>query len=127
MLDARLSGNQPQRMNNNEVILRPGNPNDFRDGGLDELRHALEEQGFVVLNEFRESRGYGVTWWEVVYLTIGAVGSLGGIVESVLGWQERRRKRQEEEGKTRPQIVIIHGPNGEELKRVETEAPSPPE
>lgn len=89
-----------------EVLLVPANPLDLRPEDLESLAiairgdHALTADVGVV-----PQRGYGVTWWEVLYIYLGTKGLdaltghafqlfLDGITEKAKQWYRGRRFRK---------------------------------
>jgi hypothetical protein len=69
-----------------------------------------------------ERRGYGVTWWEVVYIWLPALGGAVStafakkVVEVAIDWARKRFKRRGAE--KRPKYVGIYGPDGKLVRSV---------
>lgn len=98
------------------LTVAPGNPRDFQEGDLSVLADRLRAEGYDVQIELRESRGHGVTWWEVVHVAADQViEAMPALVAVIAAWQEERKNRNNK----RPQVTIIYGPDGEKLQEVE--------
>jgi hypothetical protein len=110
------------------IQIRPGNPLDLTPEKLDDLVKALEAEfpEVTVSVEITEQRGYGVTWWEVLHVTLPWVEgyAAGKAIDLAVSWASRRWKQEHEtRERPRPISVTIYGPNGEVLKRVKVELP----
>ncbi len=114
-----------------QIIIEPGNPNDFRNGELEEVAHLIEaiKPGPIRI-AIKEQRGYGVTWWEVIYiwlppalLTAGAyVGKkavdkiVDALADEFIKWAKRKFNKEGES--PRPKYISILGPDGRPLKSI---------
>jgi hypothetical protein len=111
------------------IVLDPGNPYDFTDGGLEWLRDELaQELGTSVVIDRRDERGEGVTFIEVlhVWMEIGEVASTGLLATRLGAWLlARRRAEAESTDQPRPRSADLYGPNGELLKTIRVEGDEP--
>jgi len=110
----------------NEIILEPGNPNDFPAGELEELAGEIGklDMGCRVRIASREQRGYGVTWWEVLYIWLPAAFLTAGTIASkkmieeftklAIDWMRARFLKSP----GRPKYTAIYGPDGKVIKSV---------
>jgi hypothetical protein len=114
-----------------QITIEPGNPNDFRDGALEEIAFIIEsiEPGPIRIHS-REQRGYGVTWWEVLYIWLPYALMAGGtyvgtkagdkivdaLTDDLIEWAKRKFKKDGES--RRPKYIAILGPDGETVKSV---------
>jgi hypothetical protein len=111
-----------------EVLLVPANPLDLRPEDLEPLAiaiggdHALAADVGVV-----PQRGYGVTWWEVLYIYLGTKGLdaltghafqllLDGITEKAKQWYRGRRDSKDNK---RPFYLGILDEEGRVLRALE--------
>jgi hypothetical protein len=116
------------------LLIRPGNPYDFEDGGLqtlaDEIRAA--DTDIVIDIDPRSERGYGVTPWEVVEI----VATIGGAAEAVrltaksvsvaVAWMRRRWQKDcgEHAGQPpRPRSVLLLLPDRTLLRKISIDLP----
>ena len=107
-----------------KIILEPGNPLDLKLEKLKSLISELQEQDPEYNIQFvsTELTGYGVTFWEVLYVWLLWVGiktaeaAIPKIVDLFIKWAHNRF--HQEGGEKRPKYVAIYGPNGEVLKSV---------
>jgi hypothetical protein len=115
-------------------ILEPGNPDDFSQDELEELRIEIEREfeGARVEVTLRPERGYGVTLeevlvvWDVATDLVGDVTTVAGPIGFIIGWMRRRSRRERDEhpdSRPRPRTIQIYGPDGKALKRVVIEDP----
>jgi hypothetical protein len=111
------------------IVLDPGNPYDFTDGGLEGLRDDLaQELDTSVMIDRREERGQGVTFIEIlhVWMEIGEVASTGLLATRLGTWLlARRRKEAAGTDQSRPRSANLYGPDGELLKTVLVEDDEP--
>ena len=117
-----------------KIELRPQNPLDLQPEELEELAAAirLALPDYDVRIVAREQQGYGVTWWEVLHITVpwadlldaAAKAAAGAILTQAIKWARSRFKKWPK----RPKYVAIHGPDGRILKSVRLkDAESEPE
>jgi hypothetical protein len=111
------------------IVLDPGNPHDFTDGGLEILRDELaQEFNTSVMIDRREEHGQGVTFIEIlhVWMEIGEVASTGLLATRLGAWLlARRHKEAKETDRPRPRSANLFGPDGELLKTVLVEDDEP--
>ncbi len=91
------------------VIVQTANPRIVKPEELGGLVSALENDGLDVRLAYAEQRGYGVTWWEVLLIWIGArtgEAVIEQVVGDVVGWM-RDRFRQEPERSQRPKVALL--------------------
>jgi hypothetical protein len=114
-----------------QITIEPGNPNDFRGDELKEIASIVEaiEPGPIRIFS-RERVGYGVTWWEVIYIwlpyALMAAGTYVGtkaadklvdaLTDELIEWAKRKFKK--EEAPPRPKYIAILGPDGVSVKSV---------
>jgi hypothetical protein len=105
------------------IVLQPGNPLDLTSEDLMPLVHGLERLGSegqeVIITE-RPTRGYGVTWWQVLLIYVGMKAGdalINSVVSSAVDWA----KNHLSEG-GRPHYIGIYGPDGEIIRAVEVDA-----
>lgn len=104
--------------------LQPGNPADFTDQELIELRDVLSGElsdDNVELDLRRETGGYGEFAYAVIELVIvaGELAGAGVAVATAVEWAKRQRRRiRADPSKTRPQMVRFYDANGEVLTEV---------
>jgi hypothetical protein len=106
-----------------DVQVQGANPLDMRPEKLQGLVTELEAAGLsaeVTERDKPPGGARGVTWVEVVGVSISSVTLLAKAVAATMRWH---KKRVEQKETTRPQMTTIYGPDGEELKKVETPAP----
>ena len=108
-----------------QFLLEPGNPLTQSEEVLKPIIQAVQDidPTYQVGLAYRDQRGYGVTWWEVLHIWI-PWATLGGvaakkIVELAIDWAYGRLKR--DKPKNRPRSVTIYGPQGQVLKKVEVD------
>lgn len=105
------------------IVIQPGNPLDLKAKQLSPLFKAIQKSDPECEVEYsvKEQRGFGVTWWEVLYVWVpwGVISSAIAkkIVEVLADWAHRRIKG-ERKG-SRPRSVTIYGPDGKVLKKIE--------
>lgn len=111
-----------------EILIEPQNPLDLTTEQLEDLAQSLRgiDASYDVRFAYREQKGYGVTWWEVLYIWLPWIGVAAGaiagekavekIVELSIDWARRRFKKEGEQ--KRPKYVAILGPDGKVLKSV---------
>lgn len=109
-----------------EFIIAPANPLDIAPDELNSLALELESLGGDVRVVSEEERGAGVTFWEVIYIWLPSQDFVEGVLYSqlvrVVGtWIRDRFKKSGSE--QRPKSVIIFGPDGRPLRKVELERP----
>ena len=108
-----------------KILVASGNPRDVEPHELTELAAAIcaLQTGYEVeIPPPPYHRGAGVTWWEVVRIsvpwdTVESTASnvvLTQIAVVAVDWMRERFKQRP----TRPKVVTIDGPKGEELKTV---------
>jgi hypothetical protein len=111
------------------IVLDPGNPYDFTDGGLEGLRDELaQELGTSVVIDRRDEHGEGVTFIEVlhVWMEIGEVASTGLLATRLGAWLlARRRAEAKSTDQPRPRSADLYGPDGELLKTIRVEGDEP--
>ena|SRR5712691_6286553 len=105
-----------------EILLQPGNPLDLRRDKLAPLIDAIEarDASYQVHLAYKDQRGYGVTWGEVLHVwipwtTIGGAAAKK-ITEILIDWA--RRKLKGDAKSKRPRFVTIYGPTGKMLKKI---------
>ena len=106
-----------------QVILEPQNPRDLQRDELEELAQAIRDLDIgleVCFAEEREHRGYGVTYWEVLYISLSVGAAVGGkvvdkILDVAIDWARKRFSRK---SSRRPKYVAIYGPDGKVLRSV---------
>jgi hypothetical protein len=117
-----------------QVIIEPGNPNDFTADELDELARSLcsADSSLDVRTAIRPERGYGVTLDEVLNIWVEATSGITGtvgvgvIITTVVKWaKERWRKdRDQHDGHTpRARVLPFYGPDGTVMKQVRIDIP----
>lgn len=111
------------------IVLDPGNPYDFTDGGIESFRDELaQELDTSVVIDRREERGQGVTFIEIlhVWMEIGEVANTGLLATRLGAWLlARRRKEAAGTDHVRPRSANLYGPDGELLKTVLVEDDEP--
>jgi hypothetical protein len=110
------------------IVLRPGNPRDLTPEKLADLVSDLEAEleEVEVSIEIQEQRGYGVTWWEVLHVTLPWLEgyAAGKAIDVAISWARGRWMQQHEQrDRPRPIGVNIYGPNGEVPRRVKVDLP----
>ena len=120
-----------------QILIEPQNPLDLTIVQLEDLAQSIREidPSYDVRFAYRKQKGYGVTWWEVLYIWLPWIGTAVGaiavekavekIIDLSIDWFRRRFNK---EGKwKRPKYVAILGPDGKVLKsvRVNDEAQEP--
>jgi hypothetical protein len=115
------------------IFLEPGNPHDFTDGALEELRDSIAHDSPEIdaTVSLREEHGYGTTFGEVLRIyveateiTSGTLGTFGPFVLAIRWAQRRWRKDREDHQRPRPRFVSLYGPDGTILKSVKIDLPS---
>jgi hypothetical protein len=117
------------------ISVRPQNPPAIKpeelSGLVSELRSLFPD--FEITEDYEDrARGYGVTWWEVVRLTVdqipGAIMSV--LIEEGLAagirWARHRFKSERGRygpGRFRPKCVIIQDPDGTEFATAVVQSP----
>jgi hypothetical protein len=90
------------------VIVQTANPRDVKLEDLDGLISALEDQGIDARRAYVEQRGYGVTWWEVLIIWVGA-RSAETVIDRVVGdaveWMKDRFRQNPD--RKRPKVALI--------------------
>lgn len=107
-----------------KIILMPGNSLDLRKEKLESLISELQEQypDNEVQYKTNELSGYGVTFWEVLYVCLVWTAlnitetAIKKFTELFIEWAFNRFI--EDDQNKRPKYVAIYGPNGEVLKSV---------
>lgn len=114
-----------------DVLLVPGNPLDVRPDDLQGLVAAISaDLPLTVDVGVVPQRGYGVTWWEILYIYIGTKGldavtghafqlALDSITEKVQDWYRGRRKSKDSQ---RPFYFGILDEKGSVLRALEVRA-----
>lgn len=117
-----------------EIVLEPGNPQDFTEEELQALAENIRDQmpGITPRIVVREERGYGVTWAEVIHIYSMAkdvaanLAFWSGVLAPVVLWARARWKKDRElhpEATPRPRIVTLYGPDGTPLKQIRVAHP----
>lgn len=107
-----------------KIILMPGNSLDLRKEKLESLISELQKQypDNEVQYKSNELNGYGVTYWEVLYVYLGWIAknitetAIKKFTDLFIEWAFKRFV--EDERNKRPKYVAIYGPHGEVLKSV---------
>jgi hypothetical protein len=108
-----------------DILIEPQNPLDLRPEGLTDLVDAIREidPTFEIRFAAHGQRGYGVTFWEVIFIWIGgkvAETTVNRITNAAIDWAKRRfdvpNKRH------RPKSITILGPDGRAVRRVKLDA-----
>ncbi len=103
-----------------KIVISTANPNDITVEEAEEIAQAIRvlKPDCDVQVEGRQREGYGVTWFEVLRISLG--GALGGklvevvakkVVDVVVDWA-RKRFRGRKSASKRPVYVAIYGPDG---------------
>ncbi len=123
------------------IIVQPQNPRslDLEEiGPLLERFEQIDPDIDIRVSGENESKGYGVTWWEVLHIWLPAsspfVVAAGkvtwdkiqdkladGVINGVTDWIKERHKKPNKA--KRPVSTYIYGPKGEVLKEVEWQGP----
>ncbi len=120
-----------------QILLQPGNPDDFEPEDFQELIDALRklDQGYEVRLAYNEQIGHRVTWAEAItlWLSIAADAiTIMAIVGQGIAWAqagfEKEKKEQVQQAiesgeampdvRYRPKYITIYGPDGNVLKSV---------
>jgi hypothetical protein len=112
------------------ILIESANAADLTPQMLEPLRAELSGAEPNTKVEFAASpqRGYGVTWWEVLYiwlkepLVVGAAGAVAGkilekVVEAAIDWV--KESHTSKGSKARPRIVSILDKDGKVLRAFE--------
>jgi hypothetical protein len=107
-----------------DIIIEPANPLDLRPEDLAGLATALRgiDPPVDVRIGYREQRGYGVTWWEVLFIWVGKEVADNLLKEVTRVGVEWARSRFDFSTKAkRPISITILGPDGKPLKKVKVD------
>lgn len=128
------------------ILLEPQNPLDITSDELEQLATIIRAidpvTNVTVVN--KEAKGYGVTWWEVVYVWIQTdpIGSgiagymIGKVFDGVIAWARERFKKKDtgrpfyisildSEGKVM-QSILLHNADQEPEDRTEQDREQEP-
>ena len=119
------------------ILIESSNVADLTPQKLETLRAELSgaEPNTIVEFAATSQHGYGVTWWEVVYiwlkepLVIGTVGAVAGkvlekVVEAAIDWV--KESYASKGSKARPRLVSILDKDGKVLKSFEVKGGTEP-
>jgi hypothetical protein len=105
------------------------NPADVSAEDEEELAEAFRrlDANINVTTEIKPREGRGITWAEIVIITLQVVGPvlsqlkdkvLAKVTEAAIEWA-RRRYEGKRKGSRRPTYIDIYGPDGEIIKSIE--------
>jgi hypothetical protein len=110
------------------IILESKNPRDIKPEETQELAESIRTLNFGYKVEFvsSEQRGYGVTWYEVLYIWLPGALIAGGaiavkqIIQEVakIAVQWARERVKKKATSKRPTYIAIYGPDGKVLKSI---------
>lgn len=110
------------------IILESKNPGDIKPEEVQELAELIHtlNLGYKVELATSEQRGYGVTWYEVLYIWLPGALIAGGaialkqIIQEVakIAVQWARERLKKKATSKRPTYIAIYGPDGKVLKSI---------
>jgi hypothetical protein len=112
------------------VIVQTANPLDVRPEELDSLINVLKDEGLDARRAHLEQKGYGVTWWEVVLIWVGARTAeavIDHVVGDVMEWMKERFRQSPENRRPKAALIVRYeGDKGQisevvELKSVDAD------
>src|SRR5918993_1816910 len=96
----------------NRILVQSSNPLDVRPEELSTLVDDLQNRGMDARLAYREQKGYGVTWWEVVLIwaplyvgTRFAEAAINELAAAAVEWMKERFRRDPEN--ERPKVALI--------------------